>query len=121
VDDKAQIMKKKTNFDKYLDQQLKDREFAARFKKAGKAWDIAIKLAALRKESGLSQKELAQLAGTTQQQISRLESPSYEGHSLSMLRRVAGVLGATVEVELKTERHQRHLNVAEPKGEYGKK
>jgi len=34
--------------------------------------------------------------GTSQQQISRLESTSYEGHSLSMLRRVAEVLGTTV-------------------------
>jgi hypothetical protein len=37
---------------------------------------------------------------TSQQQISRLESPSYEGHSLSMLRRVANILGATVRVTL---------------------
>ena len=73
-------MKRKTNFDKYLEEQLKDKEFAERFKNAGDAWDIAIKLATLRKESGLSQKELAKRAGTTQQQISRLESPSYEGH-----------------------------------------
>jgi len=114
-------MKRKTNFDKYLDRQLKDKEFAARFKKAGAAWDIAIKLAALREESGLSQKELAQRAGTTQQQISRLESPSYEGHSLSMLRRVAGVLGTTVEVELKTEKNSKSFSIAEPKARYGKK
>ena len=93
-------MKRKTNFDQYLEEQLKDKDFAARFKKAGEAWDVALKLAALRKESGLSQKELAQRVGTTQQQISRLESPSYEGHSLSMLRRVAEVLGATVHIEL---------------------
>jgi transcriptional regulator with XRE-family HTH domain len=114
-------MKSKTNFDKYLDQQLKDKDFAVRFEHAGEAWDIAIKLAALRKETGLSQKELARLAGTTQQQISRLESPSYEGHSLSMLRRVAGVLGATVEVELKTGRTQKSLSVAEPSARYTKK
>jgi len=97
-------MKRKTNFDKYLEKQLIDRNFALRFKKAGEAWDVALKLAALRKESGLSQKELAKRASTTQQQISRLESPSYEGHSLSMLRRVAGFLGATVHVELKKEK-----------------
>ena len=114
-------MKRKSNFDKYLEEQLKDKGFAERFKNAGDAWDIAIKLAALRKESGLSQKELAKLAGTTQQQISRLESPSYEGHSLSMLRRVVSVLGATVEVELKTGRTQKSLSVAEPSVRYGKK
>jgi len=113
-------MKRKTNFDKYLEEQLKDKAFAPRFKKAGEAWDVALKLAALRKESGLSQKELAKRAGTTQQQISRLESPSYEGHSLSMLRRVAGFLGATVHVELKKEKDQKGLGVAEPQSRYGK-
>lgn len=97
------MMKRKTNFDKYLEEQMRDKAFAARFKRAGEAWDVALKLSALRKEYGLSQKELAKRAGTTQQQISRLESPSYEGHSLSMLRRIAGFLGATVHVELKKD------------------
>ena len=89
-------MKRRTNFDVYLEEQLKDKDFAARFKRAGEAWDVAIQLAALRNEAGLSQKELAQRVGTSQQQISRLESPSYEGHSLSMLRRVAEALGASL-------------------------
>jgi DNA-binding XRE family transcriptional regulator len=70
-------MKRKANFDKYLEAQLKDQDFAERFKKAGDAWGIALQIAALRKEAGLSQKELAQHLGTSQQQISRLESPSY--------------------------------------------
>ena len=111
-------MKRKTNFNKYLEEQLRDKDFAARFEKAGEAWDIALKLAALRKESGMSQKELAERVGTTQQQISRLESPSYEGHSLSMLRRVAGFLGATVHVELKKERGREGMGVAEPQSRY---
>ena len=46
----------------------------------------------------LSQKELADRLHTSQQQISRLQSPGYEGHSLSMLRRVANALGARVQV-----------------------
>jgi len=29
---------KKTNFDNYLDEQLKDQVFAARFEQAGEAW-----------------------------------------------------------------------------------
>ncbi|PXF55418.1 MAG: transcriptional regulator, partial [Deltaproteobacteria bacterium] len=67
-------MKRRTNFDAYLEEQLQDEDFAVRFKKAGEAWDVALQLAALRKEAGLSQKELAQRVGTSQQQISRLES-----------------------------------------------
>ena len=93
-------MSEKTNFDSYLQKQLKDPAFAKRFRQAGAAWDIALQLAALRKKAGLSQKELARRVKTTQQQISRLETPSYEGHSLSMLRRVASVLHAQVRVEI---------------------
>jgi transcriptional regulator with XRE-family HTH domain len=111
-------MKRKTNFDQHLEEQLKNEDFADRFKKAGEAWDVALKLASLRKESGLSQKELAQRAGTTQQQISRLESPSYEGHSLSMLRRVAEVLGATVRIELNRGKQQKRAAIAESRSDY---
>jgi transcriptional regulator with XRE-family HTH domain len=89
---------KKTNFDTYLKEQLRDKDFAQRFRKAGEAWDVALQIATLRKQAGLSQKELARKLKTSQQQVSRLESPNYEGHSLSMLRRVADALGATVRV-----------------------
>ena len=111
-------MKKLTNFDRYLKEQLKDADFAERFKKAGEAWDVAVKLASLRKASGLSQKQLAKRVGTSQQQISRLESPSYEGHSLSMLRRVAEVLGATVHVEIEPQKIRKLPMVAESKSIY---
>lgn len=89
---------KKTNFDRYLEEQLKDPDFAERFERAGEAWDIALQLAALRQQAGLSQRELARKLKTSQQNISRLESPSYEGHSLAMLRRVANALGATLRL-----------------------
>lgn len=108
---------KKTNFDLYLEEQLKDPVFAERFERAGEAWDVALQLAALRKKAGLSQKELARKLRTSQQQISRLESPEYEGHSLSMLRRVARILGATVRVaiEPRGDRRSARARVAEPK------
>jgi len=51
--------------------------------------------------------------GTSQQQISRLESPGYEGHSLSMLRRVAEVMGASVRVQIRRGRSKRKPAVAE--------
>ena len=104
-------MRQKTNFDLYLEEQLKDKEFAERFRKAGEAWDVALQIAALRQDSGLSQAELAKRVGTSQQQISRLESPGYEGHTLSMLRRVAEVLGARVRVAIEKEKHSRSKEV----------
>jgi len=94
---------KKTNFDRYLEEQMQDPAFAARFKQAGEAWDVALQIAALREQAGLSQTELARKLKTSQQQISRLESPGYEGHSLSMLRRVAKVLHARVRVVIEAE------------------
>jgi transcriptional regulator with XRE-family HTH domain len=89
---------KKSNFDQYLEQQLRDPAFAERFRRAGEAWDVALQIAALREKAGLSQKELARKLRTSQQTISRLESPCYEGHSLSMLRRVARALKAEMWV-----------------------
>ena len=114
-------MRRKTNFERYLEDQLKDTDFADRFKRAGEAWDVAIQIASLRKRCGLSQKELARRLKTSQQQVSRLESPSYEGHSLSMLRRVAEVLGATVHVEIKRKNRETLPLVTEPRTSYGVK
>jgi transcriptional regulator with XRE-family HTH domain len=114
-------MTERTNFDRYLDDNLKDPAFAARFKEAGEAWDVAMQIAALRKESGLSQKDLAVLVGTSQQQISRLESPSYKGHSLSMLRRVAEVLGASVRVQIRRHKSPMKHAVAESGAAYKRK
>jgi hypothetical protein len=53
-----------------------------------------------------------------QQQISRLESPGYEGHSLSLLRRVAEALGASVHVEIQRKKRRTQAAVAEGKARY---
>lgn len=93
---------------------MKDPAFATRFEQAGEAWDVAVQLAALRQQAGLSQKELARRLKTSQQHISRLESPGYEGHSLANLRRVATVLNARVRVsfELVRNRSRRNARIA---------
>ncbi|MGE3976379.1 MAG: helix-turn-helix transcriptional regulator [Nitrospira sp.] len=102
-------MMRKTNFDLHLEQHLRDPNFAERFKRAGEAWDVALQIAALREKAGLSQKDLARKLNTSQQQISRIESPSYEGHSLSMLRRVARELHAHVRVVLEPDKAADHV------------
>jgi transcriptional regulator with XRE-family HTH domain len=52
----------------------------------------------LRTEAGLTQEQLATLIGTKGSSIARLESADYEGHSLSMLRRIAEALDMRIEV-----------------------
>jgi ribosome-binding protein aMBF1 (putative translation factor) len=42
-----------------------------------------------RNKAGLTQKQLAELIGTKQPVIARLEDADYEGHSLSMLQKIA--------------------------------
>ncbi|MCL5959168.1 MAG: helix-turn-helix transcriptional regulator [Chloroflexi bacterium] len=66
-------------------------------------WDIVMQLYQLREQRGLSQAELAELAGTKQQSISRMENPGYDRHSLAMLRKVAEQLRAFVDVVIVPE------------------
>ncbi|MBI4516808.1 MAG: XRE family transcriptional regulator [Deltaproteobacteria bacterium] len=97
-------MKKATNFDRYLARQLRTPSFARRYRQAAEEWNVALQLAALRQARGLTQSDVARLAGTTQQQISRMESADYQGHSLSMLRKVVAALGGSVRVHIEPTR-----------------
>src|SRR5215467_10667746 len=60
--------------------------------------EIARNICKLRKEARLTQAQLAKLIGTTASVICRLEDADYEGHSLAMLRRIAGALNQRVEI-----------------------
>ena len=60
--------------------------------------EVACMIYEHRTQAGLSQKELAQLIGTTQSVISRLEDTDYEGHSLTMLSRIAKALNQKLSV-----------------------
>lgn len=43
----------KTNFDLYLEEELRDPQFAERFKQAGEAWDLALRIAAQSEQTDL--------------------------------------------------------------------
>jgi ribosome-binding protein aMBF1 (putative translation factor) len=53
-----------------------------------------------RTQAGLTQQELARLVGTKQPVIARLEDADYDGHSLSMLQRIATALHQRLEIHL---------------------
>ena len=64
----------------------------------------------LRTNAGLTQRQLAKRIGTTASVISRLEDSDYDGHSLTMLQRIASELEHRVEIRLtpiKRKRSQR--------------
>jgi predicted transcriptional regulator len=56
-----------------------------------------------RTQAGLTQQELADLVGTKQPVIARLEDADYDGHSLSMLQRIATALHKRLEIQLVPE------------------
>src|SRR5947209_3159652 len=60
--------------------------------------DIARQVYNLRTKASLTQKALADRIGTRQSVISRIEDADYEGHSLSMLRRIALALNHQLKV-----------------------
>ena len=60
-----------------------------------------------RMTAGLTQVELARLIGTKQPVVARLEDADYQGHSLSMLQRIATALNQRLEIHFvpTDERH----------------
>ena len=61
-------------------------------------FEVAQMIYDARTKAGLSQSELAALIGSKQPVIARLEDADYEGHSLTMLHRIAAALEQRVEL-----------------------
>lgn len=53
-----------------------------------------------RHEARLTQAELGLRIGTQQQAVARLEDPSYDGHSVRVLNRIAQALGLRLAISL---------------------
>lgn len=62
---------------------------------------VAEMLVDARQKAGLTQAQLAAKVGTKQPVIARLEDAEYDGHSLTMLQRIAAALGRRLEVRFK--------------------
>lgn len=60
----------------------------------------------VRTEAGLTQNQLAERIGSTQPVISQLEDADYDGHSLSMLRRIADALEQRIEIRFVPQERQ---------------
>lgn len=59
-----------------------------------------------RTNAGLTQSQLARLVDTKQPVISQLEDADYQGHSLSMLKRIATALNCRLEIRMIPNRPQ---------------
>jgi DNA-binding XRE family transcriptional regulator len=74
-----------SKFKEHLNQKLKNVEFKEEYEQQKKLSELAIKIQQVRNKKGLSQAELAKLAGITQQQLSKIEH-AMNGNILTYLR-----------------------------------
>ena len=76
----------------------KDPKRRALFEDALANASVAQTIYEARTEAGLTQAKLAKRVGTSVSAISRVEDSDYDGHSLSLLRRIAAALDMRVEL-----------------------
>lgn len=76
----------------------KDTELRAGVLRAKMNFEVAQMIYDARTKAGLSQAQLAALIGSKQPVIARLEDADYEGHSLTMLQRIATALEQRLEL-----------------------
>lgn len=62
--------------------------------------DIASKLYQLRKAKGITQDHLAELLGVKQSNISRWESPGYQGYKVKVLSKIVRTLDGRLSVKI---------------------
>lgn len=83
-----------------------DPELEAMVEEASINAEVAQLIYSARTKAGLTQKQLAELIGTKQPVIARLEDADYEGHSLSMLQKIAHALNQRVVIQLAPIEHE---------------
>ena len=86
-------------FRDYLKEQLKDQAVRKAYEEEGLFVELAIQIGRLRERKGLTQRALARRLHTSQQTISRLESPRNGSLSLRTLVKLAHALGKEVKVQ----------------------
>ena len=70
--------------------------------------EMARQIYELRTKAKLTQRGLAKLVGTTASVICRLEDADYDGHSLSMLRRIAAALNKRIKISFLPAKNKSH-------------
>lgn len=92
-------MKGVRKFQDVLRRDLKDKAFRKAFEEEETFASLAIQVAKLREEHNLTQKKLAKLLHTSQQNISRLEDPYNTSISLKTLVKLAHVFDKGLRVK----------------------
>jgi len=92
-----------SDFRNYLNEQLKDEEFREEYEKLAPEFSIIQAVIDARKKSNLTQKELSEITGIAQSDISKLENGN-SNPTLGMLKRLADGMNMTVKLEFVPKR-----------------
>lgn len=92
-------LKSGRRFRDYLKEQLKHPAVREAYEEEGLFVELAIQIGHLRQRKGLSQRALARRLHTSQQTVSRFESPRNGSLSLRTLVKLAHALGKEVKVQ----------------------
>ena len=92
---------KGVRFEDLLKEKLQDEEFKKEYDDLKEEYTLAKEIIELRAMKNISQKELADMIGTSQPSIARLESGKYQNVSMSFIRKVAKALDAVPELHLR--------------------
>ena len=87
-----------TDFDKYVAEKLEDPEFRSEYDALEPEFAIIRAMVDTRKESGLTQKQLAEQTGIAQGDISKIENGN-GNPSLKTLKRLASAMGMKLKLE----------------------
>ena len=87
-----------SDFRNYLEQQMKDSEFAAEYEAMRPEYEAIRAVIAARQESQMTQKELAEKTGIRQSNISRIES-GVSSPTVETLAHIASGLGKQLKIE----------------------
>jgi ribosome-binding protein aMBF1 (putative translation factor) len=102
------MKRQKDDLDRLTEKLLEqDPSLQEEFVRAEQAWDIAFQIRDLREQAGLTQKQLAELVGTKQSNIARIEDADYTGYTLKTLEKVTKALRARLEVRVVPETNSR--------------
>ena len=88
-----------TSFKDYLKEKIKQKpELAQEIERSKRAIKIAHQIYQLRKQRGLTQKELAEMISVSQSNIARIERADYNHYTITTLHKVAKGLGADLNI-----------------------
>ncbi len=90
---------KATDFQEYLKEQLKDKEFKRLYDEYGKQLEISYEILSLRKKAKITQAQLAKKIGTTQSNVARMER-GQQNFTIETLSKIANTFGKELQISI---------------------